>query len=286
MRNALMTIALLALALAPGAGPQNRARELAERTIANQHHDDAAIYQYERVEQRIAYEDHSVSSDEIYRLVPTGTGRLSLLLQRGGQAVDLATYQKELRAWVERLHIALDPNDPREKQLEAKRRQRDSKRARLINDVARAFHFKWLGEKEQDGRKLAEIELDPNPSFQPHSREAEMLRHVRATAWIDEQSAQLVEGHAEIISSINVVGGIVAKIYPDGWFQIDQEKVAPGVWFPTRIEYSIRGRLFVVSVSQHKLTKDWDYRWVGSPEKALALAQKDLASNTLFPFHP
>ena len=286
MRNALMTIALLAVALAPGARTPNPARELAERVLANQHRDDNAIYQYERVEQRIAYEDHSVSSDEIYRLVPTGTGRLSLLLKRGNQPVDLATYQKELRAWEAALHLALDPGNPREQQLEAKRQERDSKRARLIDDVGRAFHFKWLGEKKQDGRTLVEIGLDPNPSFQPHSRESEMLRHVRATVWIDERAAQLVEGRAEITSSITVAAGIVAKIYPGGWFQIEQAKVAPGMWFPTRIEYSIRGRVFLISVAQHKLTRDWDYRWVGSPQQALALAQKNLASNALSPFQP
>lgn len=286
MRKALIGIVLLAAALAPRASAQNRARELAERAIANQHRNDAAVNNYERVEQRISYKDQSVSTDETYRLVPNGTGRLALLLKRGDQLVDLATYQKELRDWQDALRKALDPDDPSEEQAEAKRRERDRKRSELIDAVGRAFHFRWLGEEEENGRTLAKIELDPNPSFQPTSRETEMLRHVRATVWIDERAEQVVRGRAEIISSITVGAGIVAKIYPGGWFQIEQAEAAPGLWFPTRIEYNIRGRVFLFSVTQHKLTKDWGYRWVGPPQLALELARKDLARDTLFSLGP
>jgi hypothetical protein len=284
MRQLLMAILLLAAAMAAPARPDgaNPARELVEHAIANQHRNDAAIYEYERVEERVSYGDGGVDSDEIYRLVPTGTDRLSLLLRRDGRPVDLATYQKELEAWQDALQLALDPNDPREQQQEAKRRERDRKRSELIDAVGRAFHFQWLGERVENGRKLAEIELDPNPDFQPISRENEMLRHVRATAWIDEDAGELVRGRAEITSSIPVGAGIVARIYPGGWFQIDQAEVAPGIWLPTRSEYSIRGRMFLFSVAEHKLTKDWNYRRVGSPQQALAVARQDLASHTLF----
>jgi hypothetical protein len=285
MRNALIGI-ILAAALVPQADAQNRARQLAERVLANQHKDDAALYEYERIEERISYKDGVADSDEIYRLVPDGTGRLALLLKRSDQPVDLAAYQKQLRAWQDVLREALDPGNPTYQQAQAKRIERDRQRSELIDAVSQAFHFKWLGERKEAGRTLAEIELDPNPSFQPTSRASEMLRHVRATAWIDEGAAQLVRARAEIISSITIAGGIVAKIYPGGWFQIEQSEAAPGLWFPARIEYQVRGRVFLFSTRQHKLTKDWGYRWVGSARQALELARKDLASNKLFPLHP
>lgn len=289
MRYLFLAILLAAAAIQPPVWPDqaNHARDLIERTIANQHRNDAAIYDYGRVEERISYgDDGGVDSDEIYRLVPTGTNRLSLLLRRDGHPVDLATYRKELDAWQEALQMALDPNDPREQQQEAKRRERDRKRSELIDAVGRAFQFKWLGEQVENGRKVAEIELDPNPSFRPTSRDTEMLRHVRATAWIDEDADQLVRGRADITGSISVGAGLVARIYSGGWFQIDQGEVAPGIWLPTRSEFSIRGRMFLFSFGQHKLTKDWDYRWMGRPEQALEVARKDLASNALFTAGP
>ncbi len=284
MRRALVGIILLAAMLVPDAGRagQNRARELVERTIASQHRDDDAIDRYERVEERIVYEDHTVKSDELYRLVPNGTGRASLPLRRDGQAVDLETYQRELGNWQKGLQLALDPDNPALKRARAKHADRERKRRELIDDVGQAFDFHWLGEEAVGGRKLAKIGLDPNPAFQPTSRETEMLRHVRATVWIDERDAQLVRGRAEIISPISIVGGILAQIYPGGWFDIRQAEAAPGLWFPTHIEYSIRGRILVVSVSQHKLTRLWNYSYVGSPREALELVRRDLASRTLF----
>ena len=270
------------LPAAPGVSP-GRARALVERVIANQHRNDRALYDYERVERRVSYNDRSVASDETYRLVPTGTGRLSLLVERGDRPVSLSAYQKELRDWQEVLLHAIDPNDPREQHSKQLQEQRDRKRAGLIDAIGRAFRFTWLGEVVVNGRTLAHLALDPDPSFQPTSRETEMLRHVHANAWIDVEAAQLVRGRADITSDISAGGGIVGKIYSGGWFEIEQEEAAPGIWLPARVEYSIRGRMFLFSFTEHKLDVSSRYRYIGTPRQALEVARRDLASGKIFP---
>jgi hypothetical protein len=283
--NALLLLAILAPARGP-ATAQSRARTLVERTIANQHRDDAAIYEYERVERRVAYEDHSISSDETYRLVPTGTGRLSLLIKRGDREVSLATYRKELRNWEGVLRHALTPNDPREQHSEEVRRRRDRKRAKLIDAIGEAYHFTWLGEEVVNGRTLVHITLDPNPSFHPTSRETGMLTHAHASVWIDKEAAQLVRGRAVITSDISAGGGLISKIYAGGWFEIEQREVEPGIWLPARTEFSIRGRMLLFSFTEHKLTETSRYRYIGTPRQALEVAQGDLASGKMFPRDP
>src|SRR5579884_1598213 len=169
--RALLALLLLAASLpprpAPGAAGDDLAGDLVARVIANQHANDRALYRYERVERRVSYEDHAVVSDETYRLVPTGTGRLSLLVKRGDQKVSLAAYQKELRDWQEVLRHAVDPNDPRQRRSKEQQLRRDRKRAELIDAIGRAFHFTWQGEEEAEGRRLARIALEPDPSFRP-----------------------------------------------------------------------------------------------------------------------
>lgn len=288
MRTLIIALLLLAI-LAPARGPataQNRARRLVERTIANQHRDDAALYDYERVERRVSYENHAISSDKTYRLVPTGTGRLSLLIKRGDREVSLAFYQKQLRDWESVLRHALNPNDPRERHSEEVRRRSDRKRTELINAIGQAYHFTWLGEEVVNGRTLVHITLDPNPSFHPTSRETEMLKHARASVWIDKEAAQLVRGRAEITSDISAGAGLISKIYAGGWFEIEQREVAPGIWLPARTEFSIRGRMLLFSFTEHKLTETSRYRYVGTPRQALELARKDLASGKIFPGDP
>jgi hypothetical protein len=285
MRALVVTIFLLAslLPAMPPAGGEGRARELVERVIANQHRNDRAIYGYERVQRRVSYEGRSVVSDETYRLVPTGTGHLSLLVKRGDEPVSLARYQEELRNWQSVLRHAIDPNDPREAHSEQVQRRRDRKRAELIDDIGRAFHFTWLGEEVVNGRTLAHIALDPDPSFQPDSRESEILRHVHATAWVDEEAAQLARGRAEITSDVSTAGGIVGKIYHGGWFEIAQAEVAPGIWQPERMEFSIRGRMFLFSFDEHKLEATSRYRHIGSPREALEVVGRELGSGEMFP---
>lgn len=262
---------------------RDRARALVERTIANQHRDDRAIFVYQRVQRRVTYKDHAIASDKIYRMVPTGTGHLSLLLARGGQPVSLATYQKELRSWEGVLLHAINPSDPREQHSEQLRRQRERKRTRLIDAIGRAFHFTWLGEKVVDGRTLAHIALDPNPSYHPTSHQTEMLLHARATVWIDVQAAQLVSGRAEVISDISVGGGLLSQIDPGGWFEIEQGKVAPGIWLPRRTEFSIHGRMLLFPFAEHKLTETSRYRYVGKPRQALPLVREELKSGKVYP---
>lgn len=269
---------VLALPRLPSLRPsdEDRARELVERTIASQHRDDEELYRYERVERRISYEDSSPSA-ETYRLVPTGTGRLSLLLARGGRHVSTAEYRNGLREWERVLIHAVDPSDPREIRSRAQQRQKDQDRAELIDAIGSAFHFTWLDEETEGGRTLARIALDPNPAFQPTSRKTEIFKHVRATVWIDVREAQLVRGQATIISDVSVGAGIVSKIYKGGWFRIEQAEVSPGVWFPTRIEYSIRGRMLFFSMDEHKLTETSHYRYVGTPLQALEEVRRELA---------
>lgn len=283
MHALIQALLLLVSLAAPRSGATaDRARALVERTIANQHKDDAAIYDYERVERKVVFKGGSISSDETYRLVPTGTGHLSLLLRRGNKPVGMTRYRKELKNWESVLEHAIDPNDPREQHSERVQRRRDRKRAKLIDAIGNAYHFTWLGEKMVDGRTLVHIALDPNPAFQPTSRETEMLAHARATVWIDEQAAQLVSGRAVITSSFSAGIGLFSEIDSGGWFEIEQREVAPGLWLPTRTEYSVHGRLLVFPFSDHKLTETGRYRYVGTPDQALALARKEIRNGKMF----
>lgn len=284
---ALIQVLLLFASLAApgGTAAQNRARVLVERTIANQHRDDAAIYKYERVERKVEFKDGSISSDETYRLVPTGTGHLSLLIRRDGKPVSADRYQKELKNWEGVLLHAIHPNDPREQHSEQVQQNRDRKRAKLINAIGKAYQFSWLGEKEVDGRTLVHIALDPNPAFHPNSRETQMLAHARATVWIDKEAAQVVRGRAEIISGFSVGIGLLSRIN-SGWFEIEQRKVAKGIWLPTRTEYSIHGRLLLFPLNEHKLTETSQYHYVGTSHQALALVRKEIRDGETFSGNP
>src|SRR5208282_4841752 len=105
-------------------GPPSQAPSEAEmkaRTdglIANQHTDDEAIEEYEHVEREIDRSggpDPRTVQDRTFRVVPTGTGTLRILLKDNGKATDPDDYRRQLQAWRDVLQLALHPDDPRSK---------------------------------------------------------------------------------------------------------------------------------------------------------------------------
>jgi hypothetical protein len=278
-----------ALAAAQAAAPPLTTAEihaLIQRTVANQHRNDLENHAYEHVERRRRLFGSRAIDDRTYRVVPTGTGTLSLLVKEGGQPVALDAYLKQLRSWEQVLTIALDPNDPRERVAEEKLRKRERDRAELVDAVGEAFRFTWLGREELNGRSVVKLRLDPNPAYRPRSSATNLLTHVQATLWIDDQAAQVVRAQAKIIRDITIGGGILGKIYKGGWFEIAQVQVAPGTWEPALVEYAVAARKFLFPSAIHVRTEYRRYRRVGSPREALAEARSELQSGQAFPSDP
>jgi len=252
---------------------------LVERVISNQHKNDAALADFERRERRQARkeeEDTRLSEDKTFRVVPTGTGTLRLLVEEDGQPVSAELYRKQLRDLEQALLWALNPAESRQKRRVEKWDKRVRERAEMVDAVGNAFRFTWQGREDANGRALVKLLLEPEPSFKPRSRTTEMFRHVRATLWIDEAAAQLVRAEAEIITDISIGGGVLGKIYRGGRFVMEQVQVAEGIWLTSRYQYDFEGRRFLFGFQVHEVTLANAYRRIGSPKEALAAVRHEL----------
>lgn len=264
-------------------------RAMADRAIAQQHQDDAAINSYERIERhvvRTSATNDRVTDDKTYRVVPAGSGTLKLLIKEGGRPVSRDEYLRQLRTWEQVLEVAVNPNDARAKADQEKWQKRMKDREDLVDAARQAYHATWLGREMRDRRVCAKLLLEPNPQFQPRSRSAEILTHARATIWIDEASGQLARGNAEIMKDISFGGGILGKIYRGGRFDMEQAEIALGIWFPTRYQYDFVGRKFLFGFEIHEYTEISHYRRLGTPQEALALVRRELQSGEGIPGDP
>jgi hypothetical protein len=264
-------------------------RAMADRAIAAQHQDDTAINGYERIERhvvRTSATNDRITEDKTYRVVPTGSGTLKLLIKDGGKPVSRDEYLRQLRVWEAVLEIAVNPHDPRTKADQEKWQKRMKDREDLVDAARHAYHATWLGRETCDGRVCAKLLLEPNPQFQPRSRSAEILTHARATIWIDEASGQLARGNAEIVKDISFGAGILGKIYRGGRFDMEQSEIAPGLWFPMRYQYDFVGRKFLFGFELHEYTEISHYRRLGTPQEALALVRHELQSGQGIPGDP
>jgi hypothetical protein len=256
-------------------------RERADQFVANQHKDDLALEQYERVEHQVdrtAGSSPRTLEDRVYRVVPTGGGTAKVLLREDGKSVDPATYRREIESLKDMLQAMANTNDSRVKAAYAKRQKRDNDRAEFVDAAKEAFHIKWLGTSTVRGRACEVFELDPKPDFHPHGLFQDALVHVMARVWVDRATVQMVHGEARIMSDVSFGGGILGKLYRGGVVSMDQSEQAPGIWLPTHVQYDFAGRKFLFSFEEHQSIDASRYRRVGPPGEALLLVEGELAN--------
>ena len=267
----------------------SQVRELVKRAIDNQHRDDAALDCFERIERHIERSGGSgdrVTEDKTYRVVPTGSGNIKLLVKDADAPVSAAEYRRELTAWQTILSVAVHPNDPRQLAGVAKQQKKLKDRARLVDSALEAYSMSWLGREIIDGRTLEKLRFEPNPEYVLQGNSSDWLVHARATVWIDAQEGEVVRIEAEIIRDISIGAGILGKVYKGGRFVLEQAEVSPGVWEPTLYEYDLAGRKFLFPFKMHEVTQDSHYRYLGTPAEALAVARKNLSSGGGFVSDP
>ncbi len=249
--------------------------------LEHQHANDEALEQFERVEHhvdRTAGTTPRVLDDKTYRVVPTGTGTMKLLLKEGERPVDPAEYRKQLVAWEELLELMLKPEDSRTKAAYAKWQKRKDERKELLDATHEGFVTTWVGQETCNGRLCDVYELQPNPNFHPHTLVQDVLTRVTGKIWVDRDANQLVHGEAHVMRDISFGGGILGKLYRGGVFFMQQQEVAPGIWLPTRYQYDYTARKFLFTFEEHQYIEASQYRRVGPPKQALAIAQNELAS--------
>jgi len=259
-------------------------RALVERIRVSQHRNDEALAEYERREHRISWkhdgeetDDRKITEDKLYRVVPTGTGTLKLILAEKGEPVTPEYYRKELRELEKALELALRPQDPKQRRAIEKWEKRTRERQEMVDAVPEAFEFTWLGREACDGRLCAKLQLDPNPEFEADSRNQDLFKHIRAVVWVDEAAAQIVRVEAEIFRDISVFGGIFGKVYHGGKFVMEQAKVAEGIWLPRFYKYDFDGRKFIFPFSVNETTEISEYRRIGPPAEALAAVRREIS---------
>ncbi len=271
----------------PPSDAELRAR--AAKVIANQHANDVALEEFERIERhvdRTGGSNSRILEDKTYRVVPTGPGTLKILLQDNGKPADPAEYRKQMLAWRDLLQLALNPKDSRIKAAYAKAEKKKRDRMELVEATHEAYTLKWLGRENLYGHDCDLLQLDPNPAFRPHTTLQEALTHFTSKIWIDHNALQILRGEAHIVRDVSFGGGILGKLYHGGVFFFEQAEVAPGVWMPARYQYDYTARKFLFTFEQHQFIEAAHYRRLGPPKQALLVAQAELASGKPVPGDP
>lgn len=264
-------------------------RARAKGLIANQHKNDQALDEYERVERHQDFTsgaDPQVIEDKLVRVVPDGGGTLKILLKDKGTPSDPADYRRQLQLWEDILQRMIQADDSKAQAAREKYQKRQHERADFLDAMNDAYIVKWMDEENHGGHDCDVFELTPSPDFHPRSMFQSALVHVTAKIWVDHDADQLVRGEAHVLSDISFGGGLLGKLYRGGLVSMEQAEVAPGIWLPTRTEYQFTGRKFLFPFAEHQVIEASHYRRLGSLEDALGVVRNELSSGKTFSEDP
>ena len=257
------------------APPPEQLRALVARAVQNQHANDRALEEFERVEHAVERktENGELLFDRTRLVVPFGTGTMKLPMAENGVPNPPEDFRKQLEYAVSILERSTHPEASADS-IKYQKRLHD--RSELVDAAGRAFRLTWAGRETLNGRTLAKILLEPDPSFKPPTRLAVVLQHIRATMWVDEAQSQFVRLEGNIISDVYFGGGFAGKIAQGGRFVMEQQEASPGVWLPTLLVYNVDGRKFMFPFGVHERTEISRYRRIGPPAQALEFIRNEL----------
>jgi len=255
--TALALAAPLARAQSPAPGAAN---DLVRRVIANEDRSRKAG-------QRYMYRLRSEKPGRVLvkELIETNDGVVARLVAVNGKAPtpeQRALDEKKLN------QLMTDPEALRERKKE---QAEDERRTRLmVKTLPDAFLYDYDGTDIINGATVTRLIFQPNPNFDPPSRETMVYKGMRGHLWVEPKQERLVRIDAMLFEDVSFGWGILGRLHKGGHFLVEQSQIGEGRWETTRMELDFTGKalLFKTIKIKNKETA-FDFRRV-APNLTLA----------------
>ena len=183
------------------------------------------------------------------------------LVERNGVPVgaeELAEQDREYRRHVADVEQRADRRtaDDRRRRAEedAAARQRASA---MIDDVVDTLLFKLEGRVMHNGEEAIAIAFAPKPDARPKTRQGRLAQKFTGTMWVREADAEVMHLEAHAVDNISFGLGIVARLNKGTTATLTRRPVPGGVWMPTELTLSGRGRAALF----RRLVVDYSIEW-------------------------
>lgn len=195
------------------------------------------------------------------------------LIERNGEPVaayDLARQDREYRSRVAEVLHERGVRSAEERQVVDREAQRArERRERAINDVVDSLQFTLKERVVYQGVPAIVITFSPRPDARPSTRQGRLAQKFAGTIWVDEEAAEVMHVEATSIDDISYGLGIVARLGKGSTATVTRKPVGDGLWMPTELTLSGRGRALLF----RRLVVDLVIRWFDYkrlPEELLA----------------
>jgi hypothetical protein len=227
-------------------------RELVRRVIQNE------LKASQQDNTHYMYKDRRQTPDgsKTKMMVETKQGTVAYLV-----AVNDKTLTPEQRAQEEqRLQTFL--SSPEEQQKKKKDQQQDNDRiVSMFRQLPNAFTYQYDGViPGSNGHEWVRLKFEPDPNFDPPSRETSVFKAMSGTMVVDPVSERLAKIEATLFKEMSFGWGILGHLDKGGHFIVDQSNIGDDRWEPTYMNIQFTGKaLLFKTINLHQIDKTSDF---------------------------
>ena len=184
-----------------------------------------------------------------FQVFPGSPGHVGYRRQivRNGKPLSPEEIKKEEEALQKRI---ADAERRRSQISPAQREQNRAARLRreqqIIDDALGVFDVEEVGRENIDGRPAILLKFHPGQKYKPKTFEGKSMQHVGGKAWIDEQDHQVVRVEIEVIDSISIGLGILAKLEKGASIVSERRKINDEIWLPVKTDVTLSAKVLML----------------------------------------
>lgn len=198
----------------------------------------------------LEYRVHRIDSkdDSLREVIETADGNVSRTLTWKGRALT----SEELDGEKKRLEALTAGEVQRRRD---KSQSSDKYAAELIRAMPKAMLYTPVLDQQQPMEHAqAVFDFVPNPAFQPTDSTQSLLTGLAGRIWIDREDHRLSRIDLRITKNLNLMFGILARVYEGGTVTYEQRPVAPGVYCYSRVAMNVKLRELMLRTVPYKQT--------------------------------
>jgi hypothetical protein len=190
--------------------------------------------------------------------VETAEGTAGMLVAVNDHPISPEQRQQEFARLQQLLQ---NPGELRKKQ---KQQKEDSERVnRMVKTLPDAFRYQYEGTEQVNGLELVRLRFQPNPDFDPPSREQQVFTGMDGFLLIEPHQARIARIDGTLFKDVGFGWGILGHLDRGGRFVVVQGPVANGYWTTTHMQLSFTGKaLFFKSINIQETEDSSDFRRV------------------------
>jgi hypothetical protein len=217
-------------------------RQIVAKSISNYEKDWTAALQFTYTEHDV---NRGVSGEpqtvEVSQISELGGTPYTRLIGKNGHPLSAEEARKEEEKY-RKVQNARDSETPEQR---SRRLRKYQEQRSFLREIPAAFNMKMLGRETVNGRPNYVIELTPNHSYVPKSKNARMFSDIEGKLWVDVDDLRWSRAEARVIDTISI-GWFLARVEPGAHITLTQTKVDSEHWLLKEIDIKGAARIMLV----------------------------------------